>query len=167
MELIRSWLIGITASAMAAALADSLAPDGAVKKIGKLACGLLMVIAIVRPLAQVDYASIAGALANYRIEAEGYSAALETENERLIKTIIAEHLGAYIQDKAAELGAECTAEVSCRLDDNGDLYPASVIVYGELDPIQVDTLCRVIEGDLAIPAQNQYYERERDNEGEG
>lgn len=162
MELVRSWLIGVTAAAMAVALADSLAPDGAVKKIGKLAGGLLLVVAILRPVVGLDYAAMSGILTDYRVEAEGYSSALETENMLLMKTIIEERTGAYIQDKAAELGMVCTAEVTCQADEDGSPYPASVIVYGELTQGQVDTLSRTIEGDLAIPEQNQQYERTKE-----
>ena len=162
MELIRNWLIGVTAAALVVALADSLAPDGAVKKIGKLTGGLLLVVAILQPLVGLDYASLSGILTEYRLEAEGYSTALETENVRLLKTIIEEQTAAYIQDKAAELGADCTVEVTCQEDGDGNLYPASVIVYGELTREQTDALSRTIEGDLAIPEQNQQYERTKE-----
>ena len=162
MELVRNWLIGVTAAAMVVALADSLAPDGAVKKIGKLTGGLLLIVAILQPLVGLDFASMSGILTEYRLEAEGYSTALETENVRLVKTIIEEQIAAYIQDKAVELGADCTAEVTCRENDNGNLYPASVVVYGELTREQMDALSRTIEGDLAIPAQNQQYERTKE-----
>lgn len=162
MELVRNWLIGVTAAALVVALADSLAPDGAVKKIGKLTGGLLLAVAILQPLVGLDYASMSGILTNYRMEAEGYSSALETENMRLVKTIIEEQTGAYIQDKAAELGAECAAEVTCQADDDGNSYPASVIVYGELTQAQENALRRTIEGDLAIPEQNQQYERTKE-----
>lgn len=162
MELIRNWLIGITAAALVVALADSMAPDGAVKKIGKLTGGLLLAFAILQPLVGLDFASLSGILADYRLEAEGYSNTLETENERLIKTIIEEQTGAYIQDKAAALGVDCTAEVTCQADDDGSLYPASVVVYGELTREQMNSLSRTIEGELAIPAQNQQYERTKE-----
>ena len=162
MDLIRTWLIGVTAAAIIAVLADSLAPEGAVKKIGKLAGGLLMVVAILQPLVGLNYENMAAALAVYHLEADGYSAALETENERLIKIIIEEQTGAYIQDKAAELDAACTAEVTCRLNDAGSLYPASVVIYGELTQSQEDTLRKTIEGDLAIPSENQQYERTKE-----
>lgn len=162
MELVRNWLIGVTAAAMVAALADSLAPDGAVKKIGKLTGGLLLMVAILQPLIGLDYASLSGVLTEYRLEAEGYSTALETENARLLKSIIEERTAAYIQDKAAALGADCTAQVTCQEDGDGNLYPASVIVYGTLTPSQEAALNRTIEGDLAIPAQNQQYERTKE-----
>ena len=162
MELVRNWLIGVTAAAMVVALAESLAPEGAVKKIGKLTGGLLLMVAILQPLIGLDYASLSGILTEYRLEAEGYSTALETENVRLMKTIIEEQTAAYIQDKAAELGADCTAEVTCRENDDGNLYPASVVVYGELTQAQTNALSRTIEGDLAISAQNQQYERTKE-----
>lgn len=162
MDLIRTWLIGVTAAAMVAALADSLAPEGAVKKVGKLAGGLLMVVAILQPLAGLDYEAMAASLANYRLETEGYSSALEAENEQLMKIIIEERTGAYIQDKAAELDAVCTAEVICQVNEDGSMYPASVVVYGELTQAQTDALSRTIEGDLAIPAENQRYERTKE-----
>lgn len=165
MDMIRTWLLGVTAAAMIVALADSLAPEGAVKKIGKLAGGLLMVVAILQPLVGLDYGAMAAELANNRLQAEGYSTALETENERLIKTIIEERTGAYIQDKAAELDAACTAEVTCQADENGNLYPALVVIRGELTQAQMDALSRTIEGELAIPAGNQRYERTAENEG--
>lgn len=162
MDLIRTWLIGITAAAIAAALADSLAPEGAVKKIGKLAAGLLIMVAILQPLVGLDHETMASALAAYRWEAAGYSDALEMENGRLMKTIIEEQTGAYIQDKAAALDAVCTAEVTCQTDEAGSLYPASVVIYGELDREQTEALRRIIEGDLAIPAENQQYERTKE-----
>ncbi|MGN0967865.1 MAG: stage III sporulation protein AF [Oscillospiraceae bacterium] len=162
MELVRSWLIGVTAAALVVALADCLAPDGAVKKIGKLTGGLLLAVAILQPLVKLDFASLSGSLAEYRMEAEGYSTALETENERLVKSIIEEQTAAYIQDKAAALGVDCTVEVTCGADDDGSLYPATVTVYGDLTREQTDSLSRIIEGDLAIPTQNQQYERTKE-----
>lgn len=162
MDLIRNWLIGVTAAAMVVALADSLVPEGAVKKIGKLAGGLLMIVAILQPLAGLNYETLAAALANYRMETEGYSSALKTENERLMKTIIEEQTGAYIQDKAGELAVVCTAQVTCQVTGDGNLYPASVVIYGELTQEQVNALSRIIEGDLAIPAENQRYERTKE-----
>jgi stage III sporulation protein AF len=162
MELIRTWLMGVTAAALVAALADSLAPEGAAKKIGKLAGGLLMVVAILQPLVKLDDSALAAALAELRLENAGYSTALETENERLMKRIIEEQTGAYIQDKAAQLGFDCTAQVTCQENEEGALYPASVTVYGELSQAQTDALTRLIQGDLAIPAEEQHYERTKE-----
>lgn len=158
MALIRTWLIGVTAAAILAAAADSLAPAGAVKKVCRLAGGLLMAAAMLRPLAGFSYETMAAALADLQWEAGGYSAGLAEENERLKKIIIEEQTAAYIQDKAAELDALCTAQVTCAVTEDGSLYPASVVVTGDLTQAQKDALAKVIEGDLAIPIQRQEYE---------
>ena len=39
LELIRQWLVGITCAAMIAALAEGLAPPGAVRKVGRFTGG--------------------------------------------------------------------------------------------------------------------------------
>lgn len=159
MDLIRNWLIGITASAMVAALADSVVPDGSIKKYVKLTGGLLIMLTVLQPLGSLDYSDVSEILLDYRIQSEAYSAGLETENVQLIKNIIAEDVAAYIQDKATELGITCEAAVTCVLNEEEMPYPASVIIYGELEEGQIQTLCGIIEGDLAIAVEDQHYER--------
>jgi len=158
MELVRTWLMGITAAALIASLADSLSPEGAVKKIGKLASGLLLMVAILNPLMELDHAVLASAMVDYQLKSETYSAALESENQRLMKSIIEERASAYIQDKAGELGIVCTAKITCRKDGSENLYPAYAVIYGNLSLEQKKTLSRIIEGDLAILTQNQRFE---------
>ena len=159
MELIRNWLIGVTAAALIAALADSLSPEGAVKRIGKLAGGLLMLAAILKPLAGADFGVLPGVLTDYQIQAEDYSSALENENKRLMKIIIEEQIAAYIQDKAAELGAVCTAEVTCAAGEDGAFSPVSAVIYGMLTLEQETALRQIIADELAIPKETQRYER--------
>jgi len=159
METIRGWLIGITATAMIAALAENIAPEGSVKRIVKFAGGLLMIIAMIRPVMHLDFSNLSSILTDYHIDSAGYSKALETKNSQLIKSIIEDETSAYIQDKAAQAGASCSVEVVCMCDDAGNLYPGSVCVTGDLTETQTEALRRLIESDLAIPAQNQQYER--------
>lgn len=158
-ELIRSWLVGVTAAAMIAAAADTLAPEGAAKKACRLASGLLILLAVVKPVLTLDTADLSAALTRYRAASQEYSAALETENLRLMKSIIEEQTGAYIQDKAAELGAVCHAEVTCAVNEEEMPYPSQVTIRGDLTQAQIAALSRVIEEELAIPAQEQSYER--------
>ena len=42
MELIRTWILSVTVSAIVIAVAEALMPPGAVKKVGKLTGGLNM-----------------------------------------------------------------------------------------------------------------------------
>lgn len=157
-ELIRSWLVGITCAAMVVALAESLAPAGAVRKVGRLTGGLVLLLSILQPVMTLDMADLSGLLAEYRLEAAGYSELLESENEKLMKDIIAEQTGAYILDKAASLGldgCEVTVEVEERTE--GYPIPASVTVMGPISQSQQQALSRQIEANLAISADRQTY----------
>ena len=76
-----------------------------------------------------------------------------------MKSIIGEETGAYILDKAAELGISCQeVRVTCAVEENGVPYPASVVVLGDMTQEEQARLSRRIEADLAIPAEQQTYE---------
>ena len=51
MELVKQWLLGITGAAVLAALAEGIMPEGGIRQVGKLTCGLLLLSAVLRPLA--------------------------------------------------------------------------------------------------------------------
>ena len=55
MELIRTWILSVTVSAIVIAVAEALMPPGAVKKVGKLTGGLILVLGILQPLVTMDY----------------------------------------------------------------------------------------------------------------
>lgn len=160
MELVRSWLTGIVAAAVVAALADSLIPEGAVKKLGRLTGGLLLLLAVLSPIGALDSRDLTEILLDYRIQSQSYSAALETENAQLIKTIIEQETAAYIQDKAAELGIQCRAAVTCTESEDGIACPERVVISGTLTQGQIEQLEHLIEQELAIPADDQIYEGE-------
>lgn len=159
MEMIRGWLLGVTCAAIIAALCDSLTPPGAVRRVGRLAGGLLLMIAILRPLVGMDYDAMAGMLADYRARAAGYGQALDTENTKIMKAIIAEQTSAYIQDKADSLGMDCTVAVSCEFGGQNFPVPVAVTITGQFTQEQEKALRRAIEGDFAIPPDAQTYER--------
>ena len=157
MELLRQWLTGVTCAAIIVALADSLMAGGTVRRIGRLAGGLLLLAAVVKPVLEVDLSVLSAA--NLRLEAEAVPAAEEAGLD-LMKSIIGEETGAYILDKAAELGISCQeVRVTCAVEENGVPYPASVVLVGDLTEEEQARLSRRIEADLAIPAEQQSYEK--------
>ncbi|WP_186564428.1 stage III sporulation protein AF [Lawsonibacter celer] len=164
LELIRSWLIGITCAAMIVALAEGLTPPGAIRKVGKLTGGLVLLLAILQPILGLDGAALTRSLTEYRLDLSAYSDSLEEENGELMKEIIAEQSAAYIVDKAAELGISC--QVTVETVQDGDYpVPETVTVIGELDMAQQEALKRQIETDFAIPAQRQYYKSGGEGKG--
>ena len=73
-----------------------------------------------------------------------------------MQAIIEEQAGAYIQDKAQELGIDCQVEVTAQGEDYP--IPQTVTIRGSLTAEQREALTRAIETDFAIPAQRQIYE---------
>ena len=160
MEAIKNWLIAVTCTAMIIAVADSITPGGTIKRIGKLTGGVVLVIVLLTPVIGLDYSALSIALAESRMASGGYSAQ-EAGNlsAQLMKTIIAEQTGAYILDKATNLGAHCEVEVFCSLTDDNIPYPSSVVISGTLNKGQQEELSRAIEAELAIPREMQTFER--------
>lgn len=157
MELLRQWLTGVICAAIIVALADSLMAGGTVRRIGRLAGGLLLLAAVVKPVLEVDLTVLSAA--SLRLEAEAVPAAEEAGLD-LMKSIIGEETGAYILDKAAELGISCQeVRVTCAVEENGVPYPASVVLVGDLTEEEQARLSRRIEADLAIPVERQSYEK--------
>ena len=157
LDIIRQWLLGITCVALVAALAESLTPPGAVRKVGRLTGGLVLLIAMLHPLMALDQDALTRALTEYRLELSTYSDELEEENRSLMKGIIEERSNAYIQDKAEEMGIQC--QISVEVGEEGDWpVPDSVTVFGSLSEEQQAELTQAIEVDFAIPAERQSYQ---------
>ena len=99
------------------------------------------------------------AATDYQAAFDSCDLELEETDLELMKTIIAERTGAYILDKAEDLGAHLEqVTVTCQIGTGDMPYPAAVMITGSLDEDQRRTLTRQIEADLAIPADRQTYE---------
>lgn len=159
MELIRTWLLGVSCTAMVLAIGETLTPEGGLRRIFRLAGGLVLVLAAVNPVLKLDEADVSRILTEYRVTAEDYGEALVEQNNLLYKTIIEENTAAYILDKAEELGISCRVEVTFVYDEQGNPYPGEVVLLGSWTDRQRDALSSVLECELGIPAQRQYFER--------
>ncbi len=156
-EQLGQWLMGVTCGAMVLALAVGLAPAGAPKRAAQLAGGLLLLLAVVKPLVHLDGSALTRAFTEYRLEAENSAQGLADTNKTLMTDIIEEQCAAYIQDKAAALGISCQVQVEA--DQTADYpIPKVVTVTGTLTGEEQQRLTEQIEADFAIPADRQYYE---------
>ena len=156
--LVRQWLLGVTCTALVLAIADSLAPEGNAKKVCRLAGGLALLIAAVSPVLRVDGESLSRAVSEYQTSVWVYERELEEKNVLLYQSIIEETAAAYIVDKAEELGISCQAEVTFAYDEDGVPYPWEVTARGVWTEDQRSRLSGLIESDLGISGQRQYYE---------
>ena len=157
-ELLRQWLLGVACTALVLSVADSLAPDGSVKKICRLAGGLALLLAAVSPLIRLDSGILTRTLEEYRAMIQSYEETLEEQNNLFYQTIIEESTAAYIVDKAKEMGISCQAEVTFSYDEDGVPCPWEVTARGNWTDGARESLERLLEDDLGIPPQRQHYE---------
>lgn len=158
-EGIRIWVLSVTCTAALVALAESLAPKGSVKKLLKLVGGLVLMLCVVRPVLKLDTGDLGEILTRYRVESSTREMDVGEENMRLIKAIIEEETGAYILDKARSLGIRCEVRVTAQAREGEELpVPCQVWILGTLDEKEREALTRLIEAELAIPAEQQTYE---------
>ena len=148
MEILRTWIIGVTVAAMVLAAAQALMPEGAVKRVGRLTGGLVLVLALMQPLF---------ALRCEDISELTFELPAVTEAEAPMKPVIEQELAAYIVEKGEELGADLTATVTCVPDEHGVPIPREAVVTGALTPAQREDLSAVLERDLGIPARDQTF----------
>lgn len=160
MEWLRAWLLSVTAAALIAALTDALCPKGYSRKLGHMAGGLLLLLAVLSPIGRLDSVRLADALAKYRLGREEAAEAMMVDSQDLRKAIIARESAAYISDKAAALGIrEAEVWVECRMTPEGFPAPESVRVRGTGPDAAWTALERAITADFALEASAQTLER--------
>ena len=162
MGAVRSWLLAVITVSLLCAVADALMPPGAVKRVGRLVCGLVLIGAILSPLKVLDLEGSQRWLDEYLSSVRSREAELEGTVNSQIKVIIEQKCAAYIVDKAAELGLTCRARVECVLSEDGLYLPVRTEVDGSMTADVQSKLIRIIESDLGVPAESQIYAEEEE-----
>lgn len=161
MGALKEWLLSVTAAAILCALAQGLIPPGPVRRVGRLTAGLVMAAALLAPLASLRGVEPEQWLESWQPQEEVQG--LEEQRDETMKTIIEEESGAYIVDKAAQLGVECEVQVVCSSEGEGVFLPWQITVTGELSPGQQEQLTQQIQEDLGVPPERQQYETKEES----
>lgn len=159
---VRSWLLAVTAVSLLCALAGALMPKGPVERVGRLVCGLVMLAAVLSPLAGPDLGEGQRWLEDYLASVGQREAELTQEVDDQMKTIIEGEYAAYIVDKAARLGLTCSARVECVRSEEGLYLPVRTEVSGALGEGERARLVQIIGEDLGVPESEQRYIGEED-----
>ena len=143
----RQWLLGVVLTAFAGGLARQLAPKGRERALVGLVCGLLLTLALLEPLAELEWAAAARDWPGpaQAALAESY----RQEGQAALSAVIAEKTEAYILDKADRLGLECQVAVAAAVGESGIPLPDTVTIYGRFSA----DLAACIEEEVGIPAE--------------
>ena len=156
MEGVRSYLLSLCAVAIVCCCVRRLlGTKGTPAGIGKMLCGVLLTITLLRPLHHLpdlwwkEYPSDLHASAQEIVQ----KAAEGSKRER--DEIIKKQIRAYILEKAAQLGSVLTVEVS--LSDDELPVPTAVRLRGLYTPLAQARLQQLLARDLGIPKEKQIW----------
>lgn len=157
MEGLRTWLLtGLTAGVICA-LADTLMAAGPVKRVGRLVSGMVLVCVILSPVARWDFEGGERWLADYFDGLELRGSELKQQVSDGMKPIIEGEYAAYIVDKAAREGLNCTVWVTCR-EESGLYVPHRAAVSGLTGESARTQVSQWLEQDLGVPPERQSFD---------
>lgn len=161
MEALKDWLLAVLAVSLLAAIAQAVMPEGSVKAVGRFACGLLVFLAVARPVLGIDYTRLSSVIRSYAQQTQLTEAELTETKNSLTESIIARETAAYIQDKTETLGLDCRAEVAWTWSEEGLPVPTRVTVTGTLTEGERSLLTDSLTQDLGLsPEQIVYADEE-------
>lgn len=149
----KAWATSVFAASLLSSLALALCPEGRVKNVTRMVCGLVCALAVASPLVELDLESLAAGMAAYERQAQIAAGRGEDEQKMLERTYIEEQCAAYILAKASEIGTEVeSVYVLARWDEDVLVwYPWEAEITGAYS----GRLSGAIEADLGIPASRQ------------
>ena len=156
MQRIGAYFIGIAAAAMAVSLAEACLRRGALRRVVRLAGGVVLILTVLGPLVRLNLDSFGQYIAGVQLEEDARRTGVEVRRSELLCRIIQEKTEAYILDKAEALGASVEAEVTVAQGTDYP-YPEAVTVTGTLTEDQRRALRADLAASLAIPEERQVY----------
>jgi len=145
-----NWIMGIAGASILGALTLAACPKGPVYKVLQLGIALLLSLAVLRPLANVENFNIPSIVDEYA-EQE-----VKKIGQDLLESIIAERAEAYIVSEASAKGLAVKASIVCR---QGEYYPEpyQAFVWCARPVSAKNVLASTIEQGLGIPHSRQKY----------
>ncbi len=152
MEALRQWLLGVVACALLVSIAEQLCPEGRERGMVRFTGGLLLLLAMLRPLSGFAPPEAMQGAAEYREALAALEPELETARENALTAGIASALNAYIEDKAGSLGADVRAEAAVEAADGVPLV-RGVTLHGAY----CGTLSAWLTSELGIAKEKQIW----------
>ena len=150
--MIKDYLISVTAAALICGMINSLAGKSSISKLMKLLCGIFLASVVIRPVVDIKMGDILDFTDNLAVSSDIAVSAGEKMAAEEMEKIIKAKTEAYILDKAKNIGAEISAEISLN-----DLVPTGVTVVGNLSPYARSSLAAIITHELNIPPEAQIW----------
>lgn len=149
---IADYLLRIVSIAILCGVFLSLTEKGPFAKPIRLLSGLILTVALVKPVLGISQNDLEFSSLSFKEDAVAAVSYGQNTADQILDSVITERLVTYIEDKAEALGADITVTVSIR-----DHEPDSVSFIGRISPYTKSQLSRWITTELGIPEEAQYW----------
>jgi len=153
MQQFGQYVVTLTAAALISGMILSLFPEGSLRELIRLVCGVFLTVTAILPLMDITLPNLPAFGAEYLAEGQAAAKFGEQMAKESVQLRIKEQLEAYILDKAFQMGAEIMADIS--VNESGN--PESIQLSGEITDVMRRQLQECITNDLGIPKENQQW----------
>ncbi len=149
-ELLQTILLRVTIAGAVSAMALKLAGGGALKEVVRTAAGLLMLLALLQPLAGLHVLSWQGSVSQSDIDE------MQARNMQTTMSTVAASIAKAVQQRAEEAGIPCTVNVEMANDADGLLQVDKVTVYYDSTAAnRLSELQSLLTKECGVPAERQ------------
>jgi len=151
-ELLQTILLRVTIAGAVSAMALKLAGGGALKEVVRTAAGLLMLLALLQPLAGLHVLSWnwQGSVSQSDIDE------MQARNMQTTMSTVAASIAKAMQQRAEEAGIPCTVNVEMANDADGLLQVDKVTVYYDSTAAnRLSELQSLLTKECGVPAERQ------------
>lgn len=156
MDSLRQWLVSLTAAAIFLGAAESLVSQGGVRRVLRLAGGLVLLLVLLRPVTGLLSQLPRLDLPDWRAETEQREEELRRDQEAEWEGFIEGELRSYIWDKEQSLGLAYPVSVSTRPGAGGGSVPDRVSIGGPFHQELSDWLTE----ELGLGPESQIWQEE-------
>ena len=153
MGALREWLTSLVAVSMLLSVAQTLVPEGSIRKIASFTGGLILLVVLLRPVLGADLSRLDLHLEDYERAIGQRQEELSAAGEAELAGIIEERTAAYILDKADTLGLSVKVQVTAKPGTDGVPVPWQAELWGPRSP----ALAACMEEELGIPGERQVW----------
>ena len=153
MGALREWLTSLVAVSMLLSVAQTLVPEGSIRKIASFTGGLILLVVLLRPVLGADLSRLDLHLEDYERAIGQRQEELAAAGETELAEIIEERTAAYISDKADTLGLAVKVQVKTKPGADGVPVPWQAELWGPRSP----ALAACMEEELGIPGERQVW----------
>lgn len=154
MDSVRRYLLSVICAAIACALVRGMGEkNGAAGAVFKLVTGIFLAFTVISPIASLKIEELSFFTDGLQEEAAHAAAIGQEMADESMSAIIKEETEAYILDKANQLNADLTVEVTL----GEDFQPEAVILTGDISAYAKFRLEMILKEDLGIAKENQQW----------